>query len=163
MKYAGIIYNDFSAAPGVSLSFFTQGCSMHCKGCHNPETWSFDGGKELTTEVFLSVLRGLTANGVKRNFCIMGGEPMNLKNKGLTLTLVKMVKNIYPDIKIYIWTGMKYESLKNFGDTDIDSILQLANFLIDGPYIKELRDITLEMRGSTNQRIIDLHTGEIIS
>lgn len=156
MRYAGIIYNDFSAAPGVSLSFFTQGCSMHCKGCHNPETWDFDGGKEFDGRVLSSILDGLIANGIQRNFCIMGGEPLNCQNKKLTLSLVKLVKTIYPEIKIYIWTGMKYESLKNYEDTAITEIFQLADFLIDGSYIEELRDVTLEMRGSTNQRIINL-------
>ena len=51
MKYAGINFNDMNAAPGVSVSFFLQGCPHHCKGCHNPETWSFNGGKDFTFEV----------------------------------------------------------------------------------------------------------------
>lgn len=156
MRYAGIIYNDFSAGPGVSLSFFTQGCHMHCKGCHNPETWNFDGGYEFTTDVLQRVIDGISANNIMRNFCIMGGEPMNQENKELTWLLIQVVKKIYPEIKIYIWTGMKYESLKNFQDTTIDNILDNADFLIDGPYIEELRDVTLEMRGSMNQRIWDL-------
>ncbi len=161
MKYAGIIYNDFAAAPGISLSFFAQGCSLHCKGCHNPETWSFNGGRELTPKVLVSVLDGLVANGVQRNFCIMGGEPLNCQNKELTLALIRIVKATYPNIKTYIWTGMKYESLKNLGDTTINTIFQLADVLVDGPYIEKLRDVTLKMRGSKNQRIINLKTGEI--
>lgn len=162
MRYAGIIYNDFAAAPGVSLSFFTQGCHHHCKGCHNPETWDINGGLEFTPQVYLSVLDGLVANDIKRNFCIMGGEPLNNVNKELTLSLVQLVKETYPEIKIYIWTGFHYESLQNYGDTTINTIFQLADFLIDGPYIEEKRDITLLMRGSTNQRIINLKTGDII-
>ena len=51
MRYAGIIKNDFAAAPGVCLTFFVQGCPIRCKGCHNPESWDFDGGKEFTPEV----------------------------------------------------------------------------------------------------------------
>lgn len=84
MKYAGIIYNDFSAAPGVSLSFFTQGCPHHCKGCHNQETWDFNGGKEFTHEDLTSLIKGLTANGIKRTLCIMGGEPLCPENAFLT-------------------------------------------------------------------------------
>lgn len=161
MRYAGIIYDDFAAAPGVSLSFFTQGCSHHCKGCHNPETWDFNGGYKLTADVFCKILEGLTANGIQRNLCIMGGEPLNLQNREITYYLIKLTKEFRPETKIYIWTGFHYESLQNFGDTIINEILQSADFLIDGPYIEKLRDVTLKMRGSTNQRIINLKTGEV--
>lgn len=162
MKYSGIIYNDFSAAPGVSLSFFTQGCPHHCSGCHNPETWSFDGGKEFTTETLSSIVSGLTANGIHRTLCIMGGEPLCPENEFLTHLVISSVKEKLPNIKIYIWTGYNYEELiKNSGR--ISQILELADYLIDGPYVESLRDITLPMRGSSNQRIIDLKTGEIIN
>lgn len=70
MKYAGIIYNDFSAAPGVSLSFFTQGCHRKCKNCHNPETHDFNGGKEFTQETLSSIITGLTANNIHRDLNI---------------------------------------------------------------------------------------------
>ena len=53
MQYAGLIKNDFSAAPGVSVSFYTQGCPHRCQGCHNPETWDFKGGKEFTANIFV--------------------------------------------------------------------------------------------------------------
>lgn len=161
MRYAGIIYNDFASAEGVGLTFYTQGCDRRCKSCFNPETWDFEGGYEFTPTVIQNVIDGISANGINRHFNIQGGEPLNKRNKELTLALVTIVRAVYPDIKIYIWTGMKYESLKNFGDTTIDTIFQLADFLIDGPYIEELRDVTLKMRGSINQRIINLKTGEV--
>jgi anaerobic ribonucleoside-triphosphate reductase activating protein len=59
MRYAGIIFNDIAAAPGVCLTFFTQGCSHHCPGCHNPETWDFDGGKEFTPDTLNDIIEGL--------------------------------------------------------------------------------------------------------
>ena len=80
MQYAGIIKNDFSAAPGVSVTFFTQGCPHRCKGCHNPETWDFDGGKEFTPQVLNEIIEALTANGLTRSFCLMGGEPLCEEN-----------------------------------------------------------------------------------
>ena len=80
MRYAGINYNDFAAAPGVSVTFFTQGCPHRCKGCHNPETWDYNSGKELTIETILELDKGLKAHGIKRNFCIMGGEPLCEEN-----------------------------------------------------------------------------------
>lgn len=157
MKYAGIIKNDLSAAPGVSVSFFTQGCPHHCKGCHNPETWDLDGGKEFTYDVLNEVIDALTANGVERSLSILGGEPLCEENVFLTLLLIKTVKERLPNTKIYIWTGYYYDELiKRNSDSHLKTILSLADYLIDGPYIQNLRDITLPMRGSSNQTIIDL-------
>ena len=92
MRYAGIIYNDVLAAPGISLSFFVQGCPFHCKGCHNPETWDFDGGKEFTNETLTSIVNGLKANGISRNLAIMGGEPLCQNNLFLTSLVIHSVK-----------------------------------------------------------------------
>lgn len=164
MKYAGIIYNDFSAAPGACLTFFTQGCpSPHCKGCHNPETWDFNGGKEFTQVTVNSIIKGLSANGIKRSFCVMGGEPLCKENIWAVRCLLREVKEECPDTKIYIWTRYTYEQLLKVNSNDIREIFSMADFLIDGPYIEEKRDITLPMRGSRNQRIINLKTGEIIN
>ena len=136
MKYAGIIKNDLSAAPGVSVSFFTQGCPHHCPGCHNPETWDFDGGKEFTYDVLNEVIDALTANGVERSLSILGGEPLCEENVFLTLLLIKTVKERLPNTKIYIWTGYYYDELiKRNSDSHLKTILSLADYLIDGPYI----------------------------
>ena len=154
MRYAGLNRNDMSAAPGVSVSFFTQGCPHRCKGCHNPETWNFNGGKEFTFDTLTDILNSLTANGITRSLAIMGGEPLCEENAFLTLLVVKTVKEKLPDVKIYIWTGYYYDKLPS--DPHIKQILDLADYLIDGPYMECLRDVTLSMRGSSNQSIIDL-------
>ena len=158
MKYAGIIKNDFSAAPGISVSFFVQGCPHHCKGCHNPETWDFDGGKEFTYDVLTDIAESLFANGISRSLAIMGGEPLCEQNIFLTLLVVKTIKETYPDVKIYIWSGYTYDYLMSHITTNLHlkQVLDYADFLIDGPYVEELRDIALPMRGSSNQKIIDL-------
>ena len=156
MKYANINFNDMCAAPGVSVSVYLQGCPHHCKGCHNPETWDFEGGREFTFETMQSIIKGLSANGIKRSLAIMGGEPLCEANSFLTLMIIEEVKRHLPDVKIYIWSGYTYDSLKNSSNTHILQSLQLADCLIDGPYIEELRDITLPMRGSSNQNIIYL-------
>ena len=160
MRYAGIIKNDFSAAPGVSVTFYTQGCPHHCPGCHNPETWNFEGGKEFTPEVIDEILEALTANNIMRSLAIQGGEPLCVENEFLTLLIVKTVKEKFPDIKIYIWTGYYFNSLPN--TPYIKQILELTDCLIDGPYIEEERDITLPMRGSRNQNIIYFDNNKII-
>ena len=160
MRYAGLNKNDFSAAPGVSVTFYTQGCPHHCLGCHNPETWSFDGGKEFTPEVIDEILEALTANNIMRSLAIQGGEPLCAENGFLTLLIAKTVKEKFPDVKIYIWTGYYLNSLPN--TPYIKQILELTDCLIDGPYIEAERDITLPMRGSRNQNIIYFDNNKII-
>lgn len=157
MKYAGLIRNDFSAAPGVSTTFFVQGCHFHCEGCHNKDTWDFEGGKEFTPQTLDDIINSLTANNISRNLCIMGGEPLCQENQFLTHLIIKTVKEQLPKTKIYIWTGYLYEDLLKNPNPHLEEILSLSDVLIDGPYIASLRDITLQMRGSSNQRIIELH------
>ena len=156
MRYSGLIRNDLAAAPGISVTFFTQGCPHRCKGCHNPETWSFEGGKEFTPKVLNEIYEALRANGVERSFCIMGGEPMCEQNLFLTCLVLQNVRLRYPDIKVYLWTGYYYEELLKMSDPKVKLILDMIDVLIDGPYEESKRDITLKMRGSSNQSIIDL-------
>lgn len=111
MKYAGIIKNDVSAAPGVCLSFFTQGCPHRCPGCHNPETWDFDGGKPFTADTVQTILDALNANGIDRTLCIMGGEPLCDENLFTVAYLIEDVKKIYPNKKIFLWTGYTYDEI----------------------------------------------------
>ena len=153
MRYAGIIKNDFSAAPGTSVTFFTQGCPHKCEGCHNPETWDFEGGEEVTHDTILEVIEAITANGLHRNLCIMGGEPLCPENQFLTNLIINSVKEKLPDTKIYLWTGYCLEDL-DLNNNRIKSILEQVDCLIDGPYDKTKRDISLFMRGSSNQRIL---------
>ena len=155
MKYAGIIRNDVAAGQGVNVTFFVQGCEQHCEGCHNPETWDFNGGYEFTQATLDDIINSLKANGVQRNFSIMGGEPLHPQNEFLTNLIITEVKKVYPNIKISLWTGYIYEDLLQKHDKILDNILSNIDVLIDGPFIKEQRDITLEKRGSRNQRIIE--------
>lgn len=160
MRYAGINKNDFAAAPGVSVTFFTQGCPHRCHGCHNPETWDFDGGKEFTPSVLNEIVEAITANGITRSLCIMGGEPLCEENLFLTHLVISHIREKVPGVKVYIWTGFYYEDLLKNSSSHLQKILELTDVLIDGPYIERLRDITLPMRGSSNQSIINLTKDE---
>ena len=86
----------------------------------------------------------------------MGGEPLCPENEFLTNLVITEIKKIYPNIKIYVWTGYVYDDLKNSNNIRIKNILKTADYLIDGPYIQKERDITLPLRGSRNQNIINL-------
>ena len=156
MRYADLKKNDVANGPGISVSFWTQGCPFRCKNCHNPETWDYNGGKEFTYDVLTEILEALEANGVKRNFCVLGGEPLCPENEFLTLLVIKSVKEHSPDTKVYLWTGYYHEDLLKRSSSHTNQILDMVDVLIDGPFVYSQRDITLPMRGSANQNIIDL-------
>ena len=156
MKYAGIIYNDFTAAPGVSLTLFMQGCPHHCEGCHNPETWDFNGGKDVPPNLIDIICEKINDRGIHRKFCIMGGEPLCDENLFFTNLIITEVRKRLPNQEIYLWTGYTYYQLINKSNQNLKNILNNIDYLIDGPYIQELRDIRLPMRGSSNQNIIKM-------
>lgn len=157
MRIAGLKLNDCIDGEGISVSLWTQGCPHHCPGCHNPETWSFEGGYEdEANNLRGEIIKALTANGIKRNFSILGGEPLCKENIEDILTIVTCVRMALPDIKIYLWTGYTYEYLISLNNEGINNILNKIDILIDGPFIQEQRDLTLYLRGSRNQRIINL-------
>ena len=164
MKYAGIIYDDTAAAPGLSLSLFTQGCPHKCKECHNPETWDYEGGHEFTDDTILNILDRLNFNGVLRNLCIMGGEPLISRNLDDLAALILNAKMRYKDLKVYLWTGYTMEELVTWAKMPEQTLLKILlshiDVLIDGRYDYTKRDVTLPLRGSTNQNVYHLVTGQ---
>lgn len=157
MRIAGLKLNDCIDGEGISVSLWTQGCPHHCPGCHNPETWNFeDGYEDEANNLRGKIIKALTANGIKRNFSILGGEPLCKENAEDVLTIITCVKMALPDIKIYLWTGYTYEYLISLNNECINNILSKVDILIDGLFIQEQRDLTLYLRGSRNQRVINL-------
>ena len=161
-RYAGLITNDFANGQGVCVSFFVQGCPHHCPGCFNPETWDFNGGEEMPTDIRGQIIKAICANNIIRNFSVLGGEPLCEENLDFVLKIIDSVRIAYPNIKIYIWTGYTYQELLDRQDNRINEILNKSNYLIDGRYEEELRDTTLLLRGSSNQKIIKLDKKEIL-
>ena len=162
MKYAGLMENDFSDGCGVCTSLWVQGCPHHCPGCHNPETWDFDGGYDVPEDIRGEIVKAISANGITRNFSILGGEPLCDENLDFVLNIISAVRAAYPHIKIYIWSGYTFKELIEKQDNRIINILKQANYLIDGRYEDKLRDTTLPLRGSSNQQIIKLDELEIL-
>lgn len=152
MRYAAIENNDYINGEGMCVSFWVQGCPHKCEGCHNPEAWSFEGGQELPNDYKGNIIKAISANGVTRNFSVLGGEPLCPENLDLTLSTISAVRAAYPNIRIFLWTGYCLEDIKE--NPVVKEILEQINVLIDGPFIQEQRDITLKLRGSKNQRIL---------
>lgn len=152
MRIADIKYNDIVDGEGVCLSVWTQGCPHRCLGCHNPETWDFNGGYEIDKDKAIEdILKNINVNGIQRNLSILGGEPLCDANINFTVKLLAKAKEKYPTIKTFVWTGYTIDELKNMYPL---LILRNVDILIEGRYIQEQRDITLELRGSRNQRIL---------
>ena len=153
MRFSKIKDNDIANGEGIVMSLWTQGCPHHCKGCFNLETWDFNGGKEFKEEDKEYILQNIDKNNIKRNLSILGGEPLCNQNIQGVISLCKAFKEKYPEKIIYVWTGYV---LEEFDDTQ-KKILDYIDVLIDGKFEIDNKDLSLKLRGSTNQRIIDIN------
>lgn len=150
MRYNKIRKMDISNGPGVRISIFMQGCTFNCKECFNPETHSFEGGKEFTDETIDRVIE-LCQNENINGLSILGGEPLHPKNIEGTTKLVKAFKEKIPNKDVWIWSGFSFD-----GELKDKEVLKYTDVLVDGRYVDELRNPTLKWRGSENQRVIDV-------
>ena len=159
-RYNTIIKNDVVNGEGVCVSFFVQGCPHRCPGCFNIETWDFSNGKPYTSEVKKEVLDAIGANNIKRNFSVLGGEPLASQNLIMTEEIVTAVRKKYPDIMIFLWTGYMFSYLKFANNEKVNNILDKIDVLIDGEFIEAQKNLDLKLRGSSNQRIWRKINGE---
>ena len=167
MRYAQIRNMDVSNGDGIGVALFVQGCQFHCKNCFNSETWGFNNGKEWTKEIKDKFLKLIDKSYIKR-VSILGGSPLVDENIEDIIKLVKDIKRLYPDKKIWLYTGYTFETIMNQVVTDDFNplrthyincrreVLNYIDILVDGQYVDELRDLSLKFRGSSNQRLIDV-------
>lgn len=152
MRINRIKDNDIANGFGITMSLWTQGCPHHCKGCFNGETWSFTDGEEFTEEKLNYIIENIDKHNVKRDLSILGGEPLWDENVEGVLQVCKIFKEKYPEKKIYIWTGYTWE---NFNELQRE-VLKYIDVLVDGKFEEDKKNISLTLRGSTNQRIINV-------
>ena len=152
MRYSSIRSLDISNGENIGVALFTQGCPFHCKNCFNPETHDFNGGKEYTLEVRDKIISLISRSYIKR-FSILGGEPLIDRNKQDLISLCSTIKEARPDIKIWVYTGNTFENIKQ---SWYDLLYNYVDILVDGQFVDELKDLRLEFRGSSNQRLIDI-------
>ncbi|MBC5997255.1 anaerobic ribonucleoside-triphosphate reductase activating protein [Romboutsia ilealis] len=152
MRFSKIKDNDIANGLGITMSFWTQGCPHRCKGCFNKETWDYNGGKEFTKDNLDYILTNINKNNIKRDLSILGGEPLCEQNIHGVIELCKEFKRHYPDKTIYLWTGY---TLENFNYIQ-KKILNYVDVLIDGKFEEENKNLSIMLRGSSNQRVIDV-------
>lgn len=160
MYYGNIKYYDIANGEGVRTSLFVSGCTHHCKGCFNQETWDFCYGQPYTKEVENKIIKSLEADYIN-GLTLLGGEPMEPANQKALLPLVKKVKEIYKDKTIWCYSGYLFDSellspLSRANAPWTKEFLSYIDILVDGEFKQDLKDITLRFKGSSNQRIIDV-------
>ncbi len=159
MNYAKVKKTDVANGPGIRVSLFVSGCSHHCKGCFNSETWDFHYGQRYTEETEREILEALKPEYI-RGLSLLGGEPWEPENRPEVLALVKKVRATCPNKDIWCYTGYDYErDLLRWideGSTEAAELLDRIDVLVDGPFIEERKNLKLAFRGSDNQRLIDV-------
>lgn len=163
MNFGNIKEYDIADGPGVRVSLFVSGCRHHCKGCFNAETWDFDYGEPYTKETEARILRLLKPDYIQ-GLTLLGGEPFEPENQQVLVELLRRVREVYPNKDIWSYTGYILDRDLIEGGrayTGVtDEMLSLLDVLVDGPFIEAEKDITLEFRGSRNQRVIRLEGGK---
>lgn len=155
MRYNKIRKMDISNGKGVRVSIFVQGCHFHCKGCFNPETWSFEAGKEFTSQT-LKTLLDLCSKDTVKGLSILGGEPLNEENFIGVLEIVKEFRNKekLKNKDIWLWTGYEIEDI--LSSEKKKEILKYLDYVVCGQFIEEEKNLKLKWAGSNNQRWIDV-------
>ncbi len=159
MHIGEILTADTANGTGIRLSIFVSGCTNHCKGCFQPQTWDFEYGKLYTESIEKFILEELSKNYYD-GLTILGGEPFENSNQKVLVNLIRKIKTDMPEKNIWIYTGFTYDKdLIPGGCRYIectDEILDSIDILVDGRFVEDLKNIRLNFRGSSNQRIIDM-------
>ncbi len=146
MRVLDIVEGTTVDGPGLRTSIYVAGCRHCCEGCHNPQSWDFDAGKEISQDEIINIVR-------KNDFnvTLSGGDPLYMADEAAGLC-----RRIKDELHKNIWcyTGFVWENIVH--KPQFKSLLETIDVLVDGPFVLARRDISLCFRGSGNQRIIDV-------
>ena len=158
MYYSVIKPVDIADGVGVRVTLFVSGCTHHCKGCFQPQTWAFDYGQPYTQQTEDEILALLRPTYI-RGLTLLGGEPMEPDNQRALLHLLQRVRTELPQKDVWCYSGYTLEQLTGQSRARCevtDELLTMIDVLVDGEFVEEKRNISLKFRGSENQRLIDL-------
>lgn len=168
MRYGAIKKRDIANGIGVRVVLFVSGCTHHCKGCFQPETWSFDYGQDYTKateDEIIEALRPAFIDGLT----LLGGEPFEPQNQAELIKLLRRIRKELPEKTVWAFSGYTFEELTGESRARCavtDEMLSMVDVLVDGEFVEEKRNISLQFRGSENQRLIDvpktLKSGQIV-
>lgn len=159
MNYGAIKKCDIANGVGVRTVLFVSGCTHHCKGCLQPETWNFDYGERYTNETEDEIIESLRPDYVD-GITLLGGEPFEPENQRELVKLLRRIKKELPQKTVWSFSGFTYEELT--GDSRAvcevtNEMLSMLDVLVDGEFVEAKRNISLRFRGSENQRLIDMN------
>lgn len=159
MNYGAIKKCDIANGVGVRTVLFVSGCTHHCKGCFQPETWNFDYGERYTKETENEIIESLRPDYVD-GITLLGGEPFEPENQRELVKLLRRIKKELPQKTVWSFSGYTYEELT--GDSRAvcevtNEMLSMLDVLVDGEFVEAKRNISLRFRGSENQRLIDMN------
>jgi anaerobic ribonucleoside-triphosphate reductase activating protein len=161
MNYASLRKYDIANGEGIRVSLFVSGCRHCCKGCFNEEAQAFDYGEPFTCEVEDEIIEAMKPAHIA-GLTLLGGEPMEPENQRAIVPFLRRAfkRDDLQGKTLWVYTGCTLEELKNednFYRTEVtDEFLDMVDVLVDGPFVEELKDISLQFRGSSNQRILRL-------
>lgn len=157
MNISAIHNLDVANGPGIRVSVFVSGCTRKCPGCFNQVAWDFDYGTVYDSVVEHNIIE-LLGNPHIAGLSILGGEPLESRNQSAVARLIRAARDAYPDKTIWLFSGYTIEELylNNPPDADLMSILKNIDVLVDGPFLQDRRNLALQFRGSSNQRLIDV-------
>ncbi|MCR5587249.1 MAG: anaerobic ribonucleoside-triphosphate reductase activating protein [Lachnospiraceae bacterium] len=160
MNYGKIYYADVANGVGIRTALFVSGCTHHCKGCFNPDTWDFNYGDPFTEVEENEIIESLKAAYVA-GLTILGGEPMEVVNQAVIRPFLERVKKECPDKTIWIYSGYTWEELtdennKRCHSEDTQKILEMIDILVDGEFVLAQKNLMHRFKGSTNQRVLDV-------
>lgn len=149
MRFHNITKDDMLNGDGLRVVLWTAGCGHHCDECQNPVTWDPDGGVPFTEASRQELFEALDKSYVS-GITFSGGDPLYCTNEAEVTLLAKEIREKFPHKTIWLYTGFLWDYVKT------REIAQYLDVLVDGPYIKQLKDTQLYWRGSANQRVIDV-------
>lgn len=155
LRIAGITDDSIVDGPGIRLTVFVQGCPHNCEGCHNPQTHDFSAGVDMTVD---EIMGRINANPLLDGVTFSGGEPFC--QAAALSELGRMVHK--KGLNVITYSGYTYEYLKKNSDSENNygKLLDISDYLVDGPFIADQKDMLIKFRGSRNQRIIDVKRSE---
>ncbi len=160
MHYGEIKKLDVANGAGVRVTLFVSGCTNHCENCFQPQTWDFCYGKEFTQETEAELIAALRPAYV-RGLTLLGGEPFEPKNQRVLVEVLKRIRAACPDKDVWAFSGFTLDEelmKESYARCEVtDEMLSMIDVLVDGRYVDALRDLSLQFRGSSNQRIIDMN------
>ena len=160
MNYCKIIENDIANGEGVRVSLFVSGCTNHCEKCFQPQTWDFNYGEPFTKKVEDKIIKLLSKSYIS-GLTLLGGDPFEPNNQRCLIEFLKRIRAEASTKNIWAYSGFTIEHLLNqnqYCHCEVtEEMLSMIDVLVDGRYVDALYDISLRFRGSSNQRIIDVH------